>query len=62
MYQPTYKKLEKKPEGWTEENWKVYNQLWEENKDNLLTLGVIETRALDSHPDMVRLKELIDEY
>ncbi|WP_297012617.1 hypothetical protein [uncultured Dialister sp.] len=62
MYQPTYQKLEKKPEGWTEENWKVYNQLWEENKDNLLTLGVIETRALDSHPDMVELKELIDEY
>lgn len=59
---PTYKKLEKKPEGWTEENWKVYNQLWEENKDNLLTLGVIEARATDPQADMVELKELIDEY
>lgn len=62
MYQPTYKKLEKKPEGWTEENWKVYNQLWEENKDDLLTLGAIETRALDSHPDMEGLKLLIDNF
>lgn len=62
MYQPTYKKIEKKPEGWTEENWKVYNQLWEENKDDLLTLGVIETRALDSHPDMAGLKLLIDNF
>ncbi|WP_297040622.1 hypothetical protein [uncultured Dialister sp.] len=59
---PTYKKLEKKPEGWTEENWKVYNQLWEENKDDLLTLGVIEARATDPQADMVELKELIDEY
>lgn len=59
---PTYKKLEKKPEGWTEENWKVYNQLWEENKDDLLTLGVIEARATDLQADMVELKELIDEY
>lgn len=62
MYQPTHKKLEKKPEGWTEENWKVYNQLWEENKDDLLTLGVIEARATDPQADMVELKELIDEY
>ena len=59
---PTYKKLEKKPEGWTEENWKVYNQLWEENKDNLLTLGVIEARATDPQADMVELKELMAEY
>jgi hypothetical protein len=59
---PTYKKLEKKPEGWTEENWKVYNQLWEENKDDLLTLGVIEARATDPQADMVELKELINEY
>lgn len=59
---PTYKKLEKKPESWTEENWKVYNQLWEENKDDLLTLGVIETRALDSHPDMAGVKLLIDNF
>lgn len=62
MYQPTHKKLEKKPESWTEENWKVYNQLWEENKDDLLTLGVIEARATDPQADMVELKELIDEY
>lgn len=62
MYQPTYKKLEKKPEGWTEENWKVYNQLWEENKDDILTLGVIEARATDPKADMVELKELMDEY
>jgi hypothetical protein len=59
---PTYKKLEKKPESWTEENWKVYNQLWEENKDNLLTLGVIEARATDPQADMVELKELMAEY
>lgn len=59
---PTYKKIEKKPEGWTEENWKVYNQLWEENKDDLLTLGVIEARATDPQADMVELKELINEY
>lgn len=58
----TYKKLEKKPEGWTEENWKVYNQLWEENKDNLLTLGVIEARATDPKADMAGLKLLIDNF
>ena len=62
MYQPTHKKLEKKPEGWTEENWKAYNEMWEECKDCKAALGVIETRAMDSHPDMVRLKELMDEY
>lgn len=58
----TYKKLEKKPESWTEENWKVYNQLWEENKDNLLTLGVIEARATDPQADMAGLKLLIDNF
>ena len=58
----TYKKLEKKPEGWTEENWKAYNEMWEENKDNLLTLGVIEARATDPQADMVELKELMAEY
>lgn len=62
MYQPTHKKLEKKPEGWTEENWKAYNEMWEEYKDCKAALGVIETRAKDSHPDMVRLKELMAEY
>ena len=62
MYQPTHKKLEKKPEGWTEENWKAYNEMWEEYKDCKAALGVIEARAMDSHPDMVRLKELMAEY
>lgn len=58
----TYKKLEKKPEGWTEENWKAYNEMWEEYKDCKAALGVIEARATDPHPDMVELKELMAEY
>lgn len=53
MYQATHIKLAKKPEGWTEENWKAYNEMWEEYKDCKAALGVIEAMAMDSHPDMV---------
>lgn len=62
MHQATHIKLEKKPEGWTEENWKAYNEMWEEYKDCKAALGVIEARATDPQADMVELKELIDEY
>lgn len=62
MYQPTHIKLEKKPDNMTEMDWKAYNEMWEEYKDCKAALGVIETRAMDSHPDMVRLKELMAEY
>lgn len=62
MYQATHIKLEKKPDNMTEMDWKAYNEMWEEYKDCKAALGVIETMAMDSHPDMVELKELMAEY
>ena len=62
MRKATYIKLKEKPDNMTEKDWKIYNQLWEENKDDLWTLGVIENRATFQHPDMEMLKDLIDSY
>ena len=49
-------------ERMTPENRKAYRELLEEYKNDKGTLKIIEARAKDREPNMIRLREMFNDF